>query len=380
MNEDRSTRYHRLKRTLKVGAAVGRGALLVAAAVALRRTGAGGASAIVPTAWPAVGAATVAFCLLLAGEVLVFPLHVYSGFVLERRFGLSRESFRTWCVDQAKASALIGLLGTLAFGALYVLIDWFPEVWWVPASIGFVAVAIATANLAPVVLLPMFYALRPLARESLRQRLTTLADRMGAGVVGAYEWRLGEKTTRANAALTGLGSTRRILVSDTMLSQYSDDEIEVVLAHEIAHHVHRDIWKSIALEGLLALVGFYVTAQVLGWWMFAAGLHGAADPAGLPVVLVAMGAMSAALAPIVHAASRRHERQADRLALETTGNPAAFVSALRRLGAQNLAEERPSKLAEWLFNSHPPLTERMAVARAYEARVSAGRRQPSLLP
>ena len=229
----------------------------------------------------------------------------------------------------------------------------------------FALVIVALTNLAPVVLLPLFYRITPLDRAPLRERLVALADRAGARVLGVYEWGLGDKTRKANAALAGLGATRRILVSDTMLAEYSDDEIEVVLAHEIAHHVHRDIWKGIALESVLIFTGFWLAARVLEWSVGWLELAGPADPAGMPLLLLTAGAVSLVALPASHAMSRAYERRADRFALELTRNPQAFVSAMRRLGAQNLAEEHPSKLVQWLFYSHPPVAERIAAAEAF---------------
>ena len=185
--------------------------------------------------------------------------------------------------------------------------------------------------------------------------------------MGAYEWGLGEKTKKANAALAGLGSTRRILVSDTMLTEYSEEEIEVVLAHELAHHVHGDVWKGIVFESALVVVGFYLASRALAELVARVGLRGATDVAGLPLLLLAAGAVSLVMLPVAHAMSRAHERRADRFALDLTRNPAAFISAMRRLGAQNLAEEHPSKIAQWLFYSHPPLSERIATAQAFRA-------------
>jgi STE24 endopeptidase len=232
------------------------------------------------------------------------------------------------------------------------------------AAGAFALLIVGLANLAPVVLLPLFYRLKPLDRNTLRARLLALADRAGARVLGAYEWGLGDKTRKANAALTGLGSTRRILVSDTMLAEYSDEEIEVVLAHEIAHHVHGDIWKGIVYESVLILAGFYFAARLLS---APAGLRGVDDIAGLPLLLLAAGAVSIVMMPVAHAMSRRFERSADRFALDLTRNPAAFVSAMRRLSAQNLAEEQPSKVVQWLFYSHPPIRERIAAAEAFKS-------------
>ena len=207
-----------------------------------------------------------------------------------------------------------------------------------------------------------FYSVKPLDRDALRARLLALADRAGARVLGAYEWGLGGKTKKANAALTGLGSTRRILVSDTMLAEYTDEEIEVVLAHEIAHHVHGDIWKGIVFESALVLAGFYVASVALRASVGAGGIRGVDDVAGLPLLLLAAGAVSLVAVPAGHAMSRAFERRADRFALDLTRNPAAFISAMRRLGAQNLAEEHPSRVVQWLFYSHPPMRDRIEAA------------------
>ena len=152
-----------------------------------------------------------------------------------------------------------------------------------------------------------------------------------------------------------------------MLAEYSDDEIEVVLAHEIAHHVHGDIWKGILFDSALVFAGFYLASIVLRAAAAAAGLRGVDDVAGLPLLLLAAGAVSLVMVPVAHAMSRAFERSADRFALDLTRNPGAFISAMRRLGAQNLAEEHPSRLVRWLFYSHPPIRDRIAAAQAFKA-------------
>ena len=247
--------------------------------------------------------------------------------------------------------------------AIYAAVRWSPDWWWAVAGVFFAFVIVVMANLAPIVLLPVFYRFKPLDREALRDRLLRLAERAGARVVGVYEWSLGDRTRKANAALTGLGSTRRIIVSDTLLAEYSDDEIEVILAHELAHHVHGDIWKGIAFEVALILAGFGLADVVLRAFAPVLGLRGPADIAGLPLLLLAAGGVSLLLVPAANALSRRHERQADRFAIALTGNRTAFVSAMRRLGAQNLAEESPSRLVRALFYTHPPIAERIAMAK-----------------
>lgn len=262
--------------------------------------------------------------------------------------------------------AIVVVFGCVGVNLLYFIIRLSPRYWWLPAGMAFAGLITGLSTLAPVLLLPLFYTVKPLERESLRARLLSLAERAGARVLDVYEWGLGAKTTKANAALTGLGATRRVLVSDTMLAEYSDEEIEVVLAHEIAHHLHGDIFKGIAFESGLILAGFYVAARLLDALAGAAGLRGPADIAGLPLLVLAGGAVSTVMVPLAHAISRAHERSADRFAIEVTRNPGAFISAMRRLGAQNLAEEHPSRLVQWLFYSHPPVAERIAAAREQE--------------
>ncbi len=298
-------------------------------------------------------------------ELFTLPFGYYSGFALERRYGLSRQTRGAWAFDQLKGLAVALLLGAGAANILYAMIGRFQHVWWLPAGLAFAVLIVGLANLAPIVLLPLFYSVRPLPREELRRRLLTLAERAGARVLGAYEWGLGDKTSKANAALTGIGNSRRILVSDTMLSQYSDDEIEVVLAHELAHHVHGDIWKGIAFETVLVLTGFYFASWVLRLAGPAAGLYGSDDVAGLPILLLAAGAVSLVMLPLAHAMSRAYERRADRFALTLTRNTPAFVSAMKRLGAQNLAEEEPSRIVQWLFYSHPPIRQRIEAAQTF---------------
>ena len=371
MNEDKSTRYQRLKRQVSLVSLAWGMVLLVGLVVtgghaALRNA----AEAAVPASFGAwTGAAIVfVYVILLSAlnEVVALPLGFYSGFVLERRYDLSNETLTSWLRDQAKSFGLGVLLGGGAAELIYWCIRRSPDSWWIPAGLLFTVIMVVLTNLAPVLFLPIFYTVKPLDRDGLRTRLLRLAERAGARVLGVYEWGLGGKTRKANAALAGLGGTRRILVSDTMLADYSDDEIEVVLAHEIAHHVHGDIWKGILFESALIIAGFYLASRALAALGGRAGLRSPDDIAGLPLLLLAAGVVSVVMVPAAHAMSRAFERRADRFALDLTRNPVAFISAMRRLGAQNLAEENPSRVVQWLFYSHPPIGDRIAAARAYQ--------------
>lgn len=298
-------------------------------------------------------------------ESFAWPIAFYQGLVLERRYGLSLESPRAWARDHCKALAL-GLIVSIAGGevvvaSMHVMTAW----WWLASAAAFVVAMIVIARLVPVVLLPLFYKFTPLDRESLRARLVSLSARAGVPVLGVYEWGLGDKTRRANAALVGTGATRRILVSDTLLAEYSDDEIEVILAHEIGHHVHRDIFVGLVAEATLLVAAFYTAARVLDVSWRPLGLRTPDDMAALPLLVLVVGGLSMAATPLANALSRWNERRADRYALALTRQPGAFISAMKRLGTQNLAEAQPSRPVLWLFHSHPSVEQRIKAARAF---------------
>jgi STE24 endopeptidase len=305
--------------------------------------------------------------LALLSEALQIPFAFYQGVTLERRYGLSTQTTGQWWLDQGKAAAVGLVLALVAALVVWGLLQVSPERWWLIASACFIVLLIGLAQLAPVYLLPLFYTFRPLERPALVERLLKLAERAGTTILGIFEWKMSEKTRKANAALTGIGRTRRILLSDTLLAEHSDDEIEVILAHELSHHVHHDIWKALAVEAILLTLGLYLADRVLEMTSGRFGLTGKGDVAALPVLLLAVGAVSILLLPVVNALSRAQERRADRYALEMTGNAAAFMSAMKRLGAQNLAEEHPSRLVETLFYSHPPMAARIESARLWES-------------
>jgi STE24 endopeptidase len=371
-NEDKATRYHRLRRRATMAGA-GASALVL---VGLIVSGGSGAlrDLIEQTAGPSLVWSVTLYtvALTLFSEAVQLPFAYYHGVTLERRYGLSTQSAAHWWLDRAKAT-VVGLV--LLVGAaliVYALLQWWPERWWLAASAVFGVVLVGLAHVAPIVLLPIFYEFTPIDRPALVTRLTSLAARANAPVLGVFQWRLSDRTRKANAALAGTGRTRRILLSDTLLAEHSDDEIEVILAHELAHHVHRDIWSSLVLDGLLVTVGLFAADYVLtnaGPWL---GLQGNSDLAGLPLLALAVGAVSLLLLPIANAVSRAHERRADRYALETTRNGGAFVSAMRKLSVSNLAEDRPSRLVEVLLHSHPPTSARIAAAQRWMAKQQKG--------
>lgn len=370
VNEDKSTRYHRLRRRADLGGTAVAGIMLLAltwsgASLRIRDL-----AEVVTRPLPGgldlpatVVLVTIAVWVTLL--VVEFPFAWYQGFALEHRYGLSTQKGAHWLADHVKASAVGGTLAIAGASVVFATLRRWPEVWWLIAAAVFIVAMVGLARLAPVLLLPLFYRFRPLDRPELAERLTSLATRARTDVVGVFEWVLSGHTRKANAALAGLGRTRRILLSDTLLADYSDDEIEVVLAHELAHHVHRDLWRGIALQVVVVIGGFYFADLVLRAGAERLGFRGLADPAALPLLMLAGGTWSFVMLPLANALSRAQERAADRYAIETTGNPEAFVSAMKRLSQQNMAEDRPSRLVRLLFYSHPPIRERIEAARAF---------------
>jgi STE24 endopeptidase len=354
VNLSKSSRYHRAKRRAD-GAAILAGGTLLSALLLTR------ASTGLRTAVDGSPAAYAAVLCGVCGAVL-FPLAWYRGCRLERQYELSDVRFHRWLARRLKAGALMLALATPVAELVYRLMRW-PSVWWLIAAVGCAAaLALATAA-GPVLLLPLLHGSRPLDREVLRHRLERLSRRAGVPVLSVHEVPLGERTRRASAALVGAGTTRRILLSDTLLAGYSDDEIEVVMAHEIGHHVHRHMLKASAVELILLLAGFRLAAAALDAYWRWLGLASPADPAGMPLVVLAVGGVLVAATPLVNACSRSHERSADQFALETASEPAAFIQAVRRMAAQNLAEDRPSSAAFLFFHTHPTAEERIAAAR-----------------
>ena len=312
--------------------------------------------------------------LTLISKAISIPLDVY-GFRLEHRFALSNQTRKAWLVDEVKGW-LVGLvLGSLLAELVYGIIRVSSQYWWLIAWAAFTALFVVFAQLAPVVLFPIFYKFVPLENQELRDRLVRLSERAGTHVRGVYEWKLSEKSKKANAALTGLGNTRRIILADTLLQNYSHDDIEAVLAHELGHHVHKHIFKSIVLQMAVTFLGFWAADQVLRYAIYQAGMFEMlSDFANLPLLALVSAALSLILLPAMNAYSRFNERQADRYCWQSVPKVDPFITAMDKLSAQNLSEKKPSRLVEILFHSHPSVSKRIAAARQF-AEKAVGTRQ-----
>jgi STE24 endopeptidase len=297
----------------------------------------------------------------IAYTILTGPLSWLGGYVLPHRYGLSTQSLGGWLADEAKSLALGLLLGVPVAGIIYFLLRSQPGTWWLWAAAFLILFTVLLGHLAPVLIVPLFYKLRPVEDQDLIERIRGLAERTGTRIVGVYTINLSSRTTTANAMVMGLGRTKRIALGDTLYANYSPQEIETIIAHELGHQVHHDLELGIAVQSFLLLGGMYLAHVFLGWGVDRYGFEGPGDVAALPLLLLAVGLFSLITMPLINGYSRWRERLADRFAVQVTRNPLAFARAMIRLANQNLAEADPPRWVVWLLYSHPPIKERVKV-------------------
>lgn len=293
------------------------------------------------------------------------PLSYYSGFYLEHRYELSNQTFGQWLKDMAKKSLLSFVLSAVLILALYALIWRFAASWWLYAWGGYACVSYLLGKVFPVWIVPLFYQYGALEDGALRERLLAMASKYGMPAKEVYSINLSKTTKKANAAFMGIGKTKRIVLSDTLLERFSHDEIEMVIAHELGHFKHKDIWRQLAL-GLISswaafAAAFYLMPVLTGFL----GSAGVSDVSALPLLFLVFYFFGMGLMPLQNAFSRSLERQADRFALEASPHTQAFISCMEKLGEVNLSDPDPHPVYEWFFYDHPSIKRRVAVGRGY---------------
>jgi STE24 endopeptidase len=297
--------------------------------------------------------------------VINLPLGYYSGFILPHRFDQSNQTLKDWVIDQLKGLAIGAPLGLILLELFYLALRVTGDLWWLWVAGGLLVFSVLMSNLAPILIMPLFNKYVPLGDEhkELADRLMKLAERANTKVRGVFKFDMSKRTKSANAALTGIGSSRRIILGDTLINEFSTDEIETVLAHELGHQVHRDIPLFIAFGTLSTTIGFYLASLGMNWAVNTFGFSGVSDPAAFPALGLILGVYGLLTSPLDNAISRWRENLADDYALQSTGKSDAFASAFTRLANQNLGEIDPEKWVVFMFYSHPPLGERIEKAK-----------------
>jgi STE24 endopeptidase len=311
----------------------------------------------------------LAFAAVFGGiyYLINLPLTFYSSYILPHRFGLSQQTPGGWISDQLKGLIMGFVIGGGMLEIFYAVMRASPGTWWLWAGIIMMIFNVVLANLAPILIFPLFYKFIPLGEdnEELVNRLTRLAERAGTDVSGVYKFDMSRRTTAANAALAGLSNTRRIILGDTLLSEFSEDEIETIFAHELGHHVNKDIQLGITIDALLTFGGLYLASLGLRWGVDLLSLNSPSDVAGFPLLILVLSAYGFVTMPLSNAYSRCRERRADEYALRITGRGEVYANALTRLANQNLAETDPEPWVEMLLYSHPALEKRISMARSF---------------
>jgi STE24 endopeptidase len=333
--------------------------------------GSGISNGLAHLAAKAVPAQFVLPVFLLAIFILYFilslPLNFYRTFTLEHKFSLSNQAPGDWWMDQLKSGLIGYFIVLLVIAVLLRMVIALPHYWWIGISVFWVFFSFVLARLAPVLLMPLFFKFTPLNDEALKIRIINLAKKMRIGILDVFQIDLSKKSLKANAAFTGMGKTRRVVLADTLKDKYSYDEIEAILAHEFAHYKLKHIFKLLAFNCLLTFFLFYLIFKSCGMALAVFNINALSTPAAVPLFMVYFILFGLITQPLEALFSRICERNADKLALETTRTPEAFISMMNKLADQNLADRAPHPLVKFFFFDHPPIDERIRMAQFFKA-------------
>jgi len=304
----------------------------------------------------------------LGGIVLFFPVNLYKDYYLEHKYGLSNQTFGKWIFENAKALVVSVAIGIPVLLVFYYVLNKFGNLWWLPFAFILFIISVVLARLVPVIILPIFYKISPLEDEELKTRITRIAEDAGIKVESVLKFNMSKNTKKANAAFTGLGKSKRILLGDTLLDNYSTDEIETVVAHELGHYKKKHIIKNIVIGTAASFSTLFLIAYLynisLGWF----GFTRIQQIAALPILSAWAMLVGVVETPLTNLISRKFEYEADEYAVSVTNKPAAFISTLHKLTDQNLADINPHPFVEWFFYSHPSITRRVNAIRKFVIR------------
>ncbi|MCX5698565.1 MAG: M48 family metallopeptidase [Candidatus Omnitrophica bacterium] len=309
----------------------------------------------------------IAAYLLLISSIfylLNLPLNFYTSFTLEHKFNLSKQRPKAWVADQLKSGILAYIISLILILSFYWTLGKFNQ-WWLVISVFWIVFSVVLAKLAPVLIIPLFFKSKKLEDEVLRQRIFNLASKMQVKVMDVFEIDFSKKTLKGNAAFTGMGRTKRVLLADTLKDKYTLDEVEVILAHEFAHYRLGHMVKLIGVNSLVTLGLFYLIFKTSVYTLGVFKLDSLLQLSSLPLIFIYFILFGIIMQPLEAYVSRRFEKDADLLALKVTGAKEAFISLMEKLAAQNLADRSPHPIIKFFFFTHPPIDERIKIASSY---------------
>ncbi|MEO8663947.1 MAG: M48 family metallopeptidase [Ignavibacteria bacterium] len=300
------------------------------------------------------------------GEGIInFPLNFYSDYILEHKYDLSNQTLVKFFAEKLKGFILSLVIGVPVILAFYYILNTFGNNWWLALGIFMFIFSVIIGRLAPTLIMPVFYKFKPIENEIIRDRILALCKRTGVTIQGIFSFDMSKNTKKANAAFTGIGKSKRIIIGDTLINNFSENEIETVFAHEVGHYKRRHILKMMAVSTILTFAGLFITAKLYEASLGYFGFESVSQIAALPLLFLYLSLYGLITTPVTNIQSRKYEWEADTFALETTKDKEAFISAMEKLADQNLADKTPNKIIEYLFHSHPSLDKRIQFARDF---------------
>ncbi len=293
------------------------------------------------------------------------PINFLSQFILEHKFQLSNQSLGDWLKKELKTGIISYIIGLPFIAAIYFFIRNSPYYWWLSSALLWIFISIFLGKFAPILILPLFYKVKPVLEPELNNKILNLAKKSKIGVKGVFQINFSKDTKKANAALVGIGKTRRIILCDTLLKNFKIDEVETVLAHELGHHKGSHIRRLLFLSSVLTLLNFYLANQFFIKTHYYFSIRGLEDIAGIPVLFFEISIFSLFAKSVLNFYSRRLETFADNFSLRLTDNPVAFKDTMKKLAEQNLQDLSPNRFVEFLLYDHPPISKRIALAERY---------------
>lgn len=309
----------------------------------------------------------ILFVLIIgtAGSIIFFPFSFYSGYILEHKYNLSNQNLLKYFLEKAKGLLVSGVIGIPILLLFFWVLREYGTNWWLPFAVMMFFISVVLSQLFPVLILPLFYRIKPLENESLKSRINKLAQDAGLKVENVYSFDMSKNTKKANAAFTGFGKTKRIILGDTLLDGYTDDEIETVIAHEVGHYKRKHITKNIIIGTLSSFVTLFLIAKLyetsIGWF----GFESITQIAALPLLTIWSVIIGLITTPLGNILSRKFEYEADRYAIDVTRKPGSFINTLEKLTEQNLGDKEPHPFVEWFFYSHPSINNRISAIQKF---------------
>jgi STE24 endopeptidase len=301
-----------------------------------------------------------------AGSILSFPVSYYSGFYLEHKFNLSNQTFGKWIWENFKRLLVSLVIGIPILFTFYFFLNYFGSIWWLPFAVIMFFISVVLSQIFPVLILPIFYKLTPIENEGLKEGITALAKNAKINVENVFKFDMSKNTKKANAAFTGLGKTKRIILGDTLLDNFSDDEIETVIAHELGHYKKKHIVKNIIFGTVTSFLTLFIIAYLyknsLAWFDFTS----ITQIAALPMLALWSMLIGIIQTPLGNILSRKYEYQADEYAVNETEKSEIFIATLEKLNEQNLGDKEPHPFVEWFFYSHPSIRNRISAITSFK--------------